>query len=318
LHLPEGTIHLLPRALTLRLGLGLQDISPALSFGMDLDESGGVIGFEIVPTWVRVSRPTYEEVEFQMDQEPFCTIARMMELVRERRRQNGAVLIDFPEVKLWLEGDQVLLRPFLPLRSRSMVEEAMILASSEVARFAVKHQLRLPFSQQEAMETQERPVSLAEMFAFRRLLKRSRFQSVPGPHSGLGVAAYAQSTSPLRRYLDLVTHRQLRAFLKGKPTLDEAALVEQIGAVEVAVRSIRQAEILSEKHWILVYLLQNADWRGEGILVDKRGATGIVLIPSLGLETRVHLSQDVPLNQTVRLRVGSINLAQLDVNFRVE
>jgi hypothetical protein len=47
------------------------------------------------------------------------------------------------------------------------------------------------------------------------------------------------------------------------------------------IGGLRQAEILSEKHWTIVYLLQNPNWRGEGIVVEKRGGSGVVLIPAL-------------------------------------
>jgi exoribonuclease II len=40
LHLPEGTIHLLPQEVTRRYGLGLLELSPAISFGMDFSETG--------------------------------------------------------------------------------------------------------------------------------------------------------------------------------------------------------------------------------------------------------------------------------------
>ena len=37
-----------------------------------------------------------------------------------------------------------------------------------------------------------------------------------GPHSGLGIDAYVQVTSPLRRYNDCLVHRQLKAFAHRK------------------------------------------------------------------------------------------------------
>lgn len=40
---------------------------------------------------------------------------------------------------------------------------------------------------------------------------RTRMQTAPAPHEGLGVAQYAWSTSPLRRYVDLVNQWQLLA-----------------------------------------------------------------------------------------------------------
>ncbi len=317
LHLPEGTIHLFPREVTLRLGLGLNEISPALSFGIDLSAEGEVTGFEVVPSRVQVTRLTYEEAEQLMDQAPFASLELLTNAVRERRRANGAVMIDFPEAKLAVENGRVDIHPLPPLHSRAIVEEAMILTGAETARFAYENGLQLPFSQQPIVETDERPVTLSEMFAFRRLLKRSHYQTSAGPHGGLAVPAYCQVTSPLRRYLDLVSHQQLRAYLKHAPLLSEEQLIERIGSTEAVTRALRQAELLSEKHWTLVYLLQHPDWRGEGILVEKRGKQGTLLIPALALETRVHLNHDLPLDQLVTVALTSVDLPQRDTRFRL-
>ncbi len=317
LHLPEGTVHLLPREVTLQLGLGMKEINPALSFGIDLNEAGEVTGFEVTPSMVRVNRLTYEEAELRMDAEPFCSLERLTGRVRDRRSANGAVMLDFPEAKMSVDQGQVKIYPLPVLRSRATVEESMILAGAEVARFARENNLRLSFSQQDPPETNERPSTLSGMFALRRFLKRSRFKTVPGPHSGLGVPAYTQVTSPLRRYMDLVGHQQIRAFLSGKPLFDEDALLERIGATEAVTGEIRQAEMLSERHWTIVYLLQHPGLRTEGILVEKRGPTGVVIIPSLALEIRVHLNRDFPLDELLPLVLIGVNLTTREATFRV-
>ncbi|HEX9018182.1 MAG TPA: RNB domain-containing ribonuclease [Anaerolineaceae bacterium] len=317
LHLPEGTVHLLPRAVTLQLGLGMQPVSPALSFGISLGADGLATALEIVPSWVRVTRLSYDEANLRMDAAPFSEMARLTDAARSQRREAGAVMIDFPEVRIEIDNGQVSLRPLPPLRSRLMVEEAMILAGTEVARFAAAHGIRLPFSQQDPPESSERPETLSGMFALRRTLKRSQYRVSPGAHNGLAVPAYTQVTSPLRRYLDLVGHQQLRAFLRGSAALDESQLVERIGAVEAVIGSLRQAEFLAEKHWTLVYLLQHPGWRGEGILAEKRGANGTVLIPALALETHIHLGRDLPLDQPVQVALAAVNLPQLEARFQL-
>lgn len=318
LHLPEGTVHMLPRGITALLGLGLQEVSPALSFGLDLGDDGGVTGFEVVPSWVRVDRLSYPEAELMIEREPLRSLAHLAGLARERRRAGGAVMIDFPEVRLAVNEGQVRVFPLPPLRSRSLVEECMILAGVETARFASRHGICFPFSQQEAPGSTDRPASLSGMFALRRLLRRSQFRSTPGPHGGLGLPMYAQVTSPLRRYLDLAGHQQLRAFIKGQNLLNETEILERIGAVEAVMDNVRRAELLSEKHWTLVYLLQHPDWRGEGILVEKRGSQAVVIIPSLALETRVFLKRDLPLDHALPLALVSVNLPQLEAAFRVD
>lgn len=318
LHLPEGTVHLLPREVTLQLGLGMQPVSPALSFGIDIDDLGRVTGFEIVPTRVRVRRISYAEADGLMDLEPFRQIERLAYAVRENRRAAGAVMLDFPEVKIHIEGGSVCIDPLAPLRSRAIVEECMILAGSETARYAGSLGLSMAFSQQEALETGARPETLSEMFAMRRLLKRSQLWTTPGRHDGLGVPAYTQVTSPLRRYQDLVAHQQIRHFIKhGAPLFHEADILERIGTVDAVIGSLRQAEAFSENHWTMVYLMQNPQWQGEGVLVEKRGASALVIIPSLALETRLTLPHDLPLDARLPLKLVGVDLAQRTARFRM-
>lgn len=317
LHLPEGTVHLLPRAVVSQLGLGLNEKSPALSFGIDLDEQGQVTGFELIPSLVRVSRLSYTEAERLIDQEPFQRLSHLAGLLQQRRQANGAVQLDFPEVKLVVDDGRVEICPLPPLRSRALVEECMILAGAETARFARQQGILLPYRQQEEVASSERPEKLSGMFALRRLIKSSRYRAAPGPHSGLGLPAYTQVTSPLRRYLDLVGHQQLRAFLKGQGLMGETEILERIGEVEAVIDIMRRAELLSERHWTMVYLLQHPDWRGQGIVVEKNNRTAVIIIPSLALETRIHSKRDLPLDQAVSLALSSVDLPQREANFRL-
>ncbi|MCB0004679.1 MAG: RNB domain-containing ribonuclease, partial [Anaerolineae bacterium] len=63
LYLPETTWQMLPTTITERLGLGLAEVSPALSFGMRVLESGDIEDIRITPSWVRVKRISYEEAD---------------------------------------------------------------------------------------------------------------------------------------------------------------------------------------------------------------------------------------------------------------
>lgn len=317
LHLPEGTIHMLPREMTERLGLGMNETSPALSFGIRMGANGEVLGMEIERSWVRVARLTYDRVEELLDQQPFNKLAQLTDAVRARRQAAGAVMIDFPEVHIEITQGEVSIRPLPRLRSRMLVEEAMILAGTETARYASARGLLLPYSQQDPVETSSRPETLSGMFALRRLMKRARHTLIAGPHNGLGAPAYVQVTSPLRRYLDLVSHQQIRALLRGDASIDETGLLERVGAAESVAGVIRQTEFSSEKHWTLVYLSQHPDWRGEAILVEKRGSTGIFLIPALALEARATLKNDLPLDALVTLQVSGVDLPQRDARFRL-
>jgi exoribonuclease-2 len=337
LHLPESVVPMLPASATPRLGLGLAEVSPSLSFGMDLGPDGQVLGLEIVPAWVRVTRLTYEAAETKLDEQPFRSLYRLAQAYQARRQANGAVLLDFPEVRIWVQAGRVNLRPLPPLRSRELVQEAMIMAGEAVARFAQEHDICVPYSTQEASElraTQEaselgapdltglekpvRSASLSQMAAVRRTLKRSQYRTLPAPHAAMGLAAYVQATSPLRRYPDLVVHQQVRAHLRGETGLGHEAVLERIGAVEAVMGGVRQAEQLSDRHWTLVYLRQQAGWHGEGIVIEQRGSSSRVLIPDLALETTLRLPAGTSLDSRLPLVLNGINLAQLEAYFRVE
>ena len=317
LYLPDGKVPMLPPEAARRLGMGLEDVSPALSFGLDLNEDGGVTGVDVVPSRVRVTRLTYEEAEAQLDTQPLRDLYRLARDFQARRRENGAVRIDLPEVRIRVVDGEVIIRPLPPLRSRALVREAMLMAGEAVAQYALDKGIPLPYTTQAPPDTDERPEDLAGMFALLRRMNRSGYSSRPGRHAGLGLERYVQATSPLRRYLDLVVHQQLRATMQGDRLLQTQELMERIGAAEAVAGSVSRAERMAEEHWTLVYLLQHPDWRGEAILVDKWDHRGRLLIPELGLEDQMQLRKGWSLNGTVEVRVNDVDLPRLRATFQV-
>jgi exoribonuclease-2 len=316
LFLPEGTVPMVPWEAIRCLGLGLTDVSPALSFGLDLDAAGELSDLEVLPSWVRVTRLTYAEADARLDEEPLAGLHRLALACRARREARGAVSIELPEVKMRVEGDEVTIQPVLPLKSRELVTEAMLMAGEAVARYAVARQISLPFTTQDPPEMDERPSDLAGMFALRRAMRPSGASGTPGPHAGLGLETYVQATSPLRRYLDLVVHQQLRAFLGGEAPMGAQEVLECIGAAASVVGAVRRTERLVRRHWTLVYLMQRPGWRGQGVLVEKRRRRAVVLVPELDLEARLHLGQELDLNSLVSLALRGVNLATLEVHFQ--
>jgi exoribonuclease II len=317
LYLPEGTAPMLPAAATALLGLGLAELSPALSFGLDLNDDGEEANLEIVPSWIRVTRLSYEEADARLDELLLASLCELARRYQERRQRQGAIEIDLPEVKVYLVAGEVVVRPLPAGPSRSLVREAMLRAGEAVARFALAKEIPLPFATQAAPEIVPAAATPSQMFARRRLLKPGQPRSAPAPHAGLGLERYVQCTSPLRRYLDLVVHQQLRAYVQGQTLLNAQEVMARVGAADAVTGNVRRAERLSINHWLLVYLLQHPGWQGEGIVVDKRGARHMVLIPSLALETHIYPRHDAPLDQIVPLALDAVNLPELNATFRL-
>jgi exoribonuclease-2 len=318
LYLPEGQAPMLPWKVVRMLGLGLQEVSPALSFGIDLTDEGEIADLQVAASWVRVTRLTYEAAEEQLEENDH--LRRLLSIAQRfqaRREAGGAIAIDLPEIRIRVRDGDVEIRPLLRLRSRALVTEAMLMAGAAVAGYAMEHGIPCPFTTQDPPDTQERPTDLAGMYALRRALRPGEQSGIPGPHTGLGLERYVQATSPLRRYLDLVVHQQLRAHLETGRLMDDQEILERIGAAAAVTGSVRHAERLARRHWTLVYLQQHPDWRGEGVLVDRRGRSGVVIVPELDLEPRVQVPPGVPLNSPVSLALRGVDLPGLRGHFQV-
>ena len=215
---------------------------------------------------------------------------------------------------------EVVIRSLPNLRSRQLVREAMLSAGEAVAQFALEHAIPIPYSAQDPPgPLEDDPGGLAGQVALRRTFKRSQASLTPGPHAGLGLPMYVQATSPLRRYLDLVVHQQLRAFIRGEPVLSEQEVTASVGVAEAVRGDVRYAERLSNEHWTLVYLQQNPSWRGEAVVVEQYGRRSKLLIPDLAYETQTYLRTPANLNDTVTITLAApdaINLPQRSAHFR--
>ncbi len=316
LYLPELISPMLPPAATEILGLGLNEVSPALSFGLTLNADAEITDIEIVPSWVKVTRLSYAEAEHRLEEALFRRLHELAQTFREQRKTRDAASIDLPEVKIRVQDGEVVIHSLARLKSRDLVTEAMLMAGVAAARFAQEHGIPFPFATQAPPEVIEKPAGLAAMYAYRKRLKPSQMKSAAEPHAGLGLEVYTRATSPLRRYPDLVAHQQLRAYLRGEQLLGPADIATRVGAADAVSANIRRAERLSKRHWTLVYLLKHPGWRGEGILVEQRGPRGTVIIPQLGLDAQVRLNGEPLLDSVIQLNLTGVELPELSVRFR--
>ena len=101
--------------------------------------------------------------------------------------------------------------------------------------------------------------------------QRTRMQTVPGPHEGLGVENYSWCTSPLRRYVDLVNQWQLIAMAQHGVTAKlvapfkpkEADLMAIAADFDGTYAAYGEHQNQMERYWCLMYLKQlGLPWKG--------------------------------------------------------
>jgi exoribonuclease-2 len=217
-----------------------------------------------------------------------------------------------------LEDGKIVIHPVRAFKSQMIVKEAMLMAGEAVADFAVREGIPFVFSTQEASQIPAVPDGPAGMYALRRFMKRGQLKTSPARHAGIGLDRYTQVTSPIRRYQDLLVHQQLRGHIRGHDLLSAEEMLQKLGASEAGTSNARQAEKFSNLHWTMVYLAETPEWRGEAVIVETDGTRSTALIPTLGLETHLHCQISLPLNKSVPIAMGALNVAELRASFRIE
>lgn len=313
LYIPEGAVRMLSESSLEDYALGLKSKSIALSFRILLDSNNCIEECAVFKTRINVSRMTYEEADRRKDSAELSALFEIARKNEERRKRSGAITIDMPEVHISLEPEskKVNIEPLVRFESDSMIREMMLLAGEGAAHFAFKNNIPFPYISQEAPDVQQDsdtdPEDLAGRF---KILKGSHKRSVgitPAMHSGLGLALYTQITSPLRRYGDLIAHEQLRAFLDGRKLIGKDDMLLRISEGDAASVAARKAARQSEMHWKLVYLLQNPEWTGEGVCIDRRNGDSLILIPPLAMQVQIK-DETLDLNQKVMLKAAKIDI----------
>lgn len=319
LYLPEITVPMLHRESADLFGLGLQELSPALSFGVLLDDEGHIHDVQICRSTVRVTRITYEQAQQTVTSSPLKEIDELLARYQQGRKDFGAIELSLPEVRIRVREDhQVEISPIVTYPSRELVSNAMIMAGEAAAQFASSHQIPFPYAVQIPPEgSLPEQASLTQMYAFRRQLKPSEVRLSPDVHSGLGVAAYSRVTSPLRRYVDLLAHQQLGAYLSGEPMMDDQELLYKASTAFEQAKQTQRLERAANYQWKLVYLKQHPDWEGTGVVVEIRKNTCTVLIPSLAMETQLPLIHGIEIGDQVILSVESVQIPYQSAQFAV-
>ena len=143
------------------------------------------------------------------------------------------------------------------------------------------------------------------------------------PHAGIGVPCYAWSTSPLRRYTDLVNQWQIIACAQHGNTAALAApfkpkdvdLFSIISAFEAAYSSYNGYQSSMERFWTLQYLQQNAVEEVEATVFKSfEGEPPMARADNLPLVLPVIGSVNLARGTRVLLRISGIDNISLDVH----
>ncbi len=140
----------------------------------------------------------------------------------------------------------------------------------------------------------------------------------PLPHAGIGVAQYAWSTSPLRRYVDLVNQWQIIACARHGHTAalaapfrpKDAALFAVISAFDAAHAAYGDFQHGIERYWTLRHLQQQGTQEIDATVLKD----GLVRADTLPLAFRLPGTEGLPRGTRVAARVTGIDLLTLELH----
>jgi exoribonuclease-2 len=145
-----------------------------------------------------------------------------------------------------------------------------------------------------------------------------RMGTKAAPHAGIGVPQYAWSTSPLRRYVDLVNQWQIIACARHGRTAalaapfrpKDASLFSIISGFDAPYAAYNDLQKAIERVWTM-------RWRQQHAVSELDATTmkdGLVRCDALPLVFRASGCESLPRGSRVRVRIGACDLLTLDVH----
>ncbi len=269
-----------------------------------------------VGTLVLERRMTYHEVEALLEQpsgdwgERVGLLWTAASLLIEQRQRQGAVQFYPPETRYRLiDGRIEIKRVDTTMKSRRLVAEFMVAAGAGVGSLLADRKIPAiyriqPVPDEDLGWTDERGRDPVYIFEAVRKLKKAGISLQPERHFGLGVKAYCQVTSPLRRYSDLIMQRQLHAVLTtGVTRYSDGELLAQMSVADQTSGIIKRICDDAEDYWALAYLQQHPGLQVQAVVLSTDRRSPLVLLTEFDVQARFNPRGQVNEGQRLALQV---------------
>src|SRR5437879_4014287 len=338
-YLPDRVIPMLPE----RLSNGVCSLNPGVdrlthSVFINFDKNGVAKSARFAHSVIRSAhRLTYKQAYAILTSPPRDRLGERLHvawelaaLLRRKRFDQGALDLDFPEVKVLVDkqGHPVRLERVENDESHQLIEEFMLAANEAVARELMKRavptiyrvhenpdpeklaeyrEFVLSFNykvgdlthraelQRLLAEIRGKPEEQALKIALLKSLKRARYFPQPLGHYGLAKNKLTHFSSPIRRYADLVVHRALvERDGKRRPRTDMSQIASVADDLSTTERVAAEAEIEAVRMKKLEFFQRQLDERNPQVfraaIVDVRNYGVVVELPDVLITGLIHVS----------------------------
>jgi exoribonuclease-2 len=222
------------------------------------------------------------------------------------------------------------------LQSHKIVKEMMVLANNIAANFCINNDIPcifisqpepdspLPFDKRENLNRREVTEVLKRM-------KRSEMGTLPLKHSGLGISAYTQASSPIRRYNDLLVHRQIKSFIKAKMEDEKSNTdtiiskiaynqedIQMVAATsEQTARETMSIERESRRYWLLKYLKDLVGEVTQAYVIRKINVNYKVMLDNTLTSAILVTSEEIEEGVMVDVKIESVRIRSDNITVKL-
>jgi exoribonuclease-2 len=317
----DQTVNMLPEELSEKvLSLTVGAPKPCLSVLLKLSDDFSIVSSSIMPSFVRISeRYTYDQVDELLEHgdQTLLLLHDIAAASEERRIRKGAIRVQKREVVPIFENGAVVLQEIHEdSPARLLVSEMMVLANSVMAEFAARHGIPVlyrgqerPYDDMQGAPSEQAPEGPAKDFSARSKLKKSSVSFTPQHHAGLGLDAYIQATSPIRRYMDLCHQRQFISYQRyGRPWITQEQFESVAAELEMPLQAASLASRETKRYWLLRYLEQRPRSQPiEGTVVRTDLKSPLVELDEVYITIPVRMQQKASLGQRVSLKISAVD-----------
>lgn len=343
LYLPERTIPMLPPAFTQGVGsLDPGQVRQVISLLARIDRSGRVEDYEIRPSMIRSGAAiSYAEANAAIvDQSNkrytiLSELSGLAQVLLARRERAGAINVNREEmlIRVTSPTDIEVRVVERSTPARDLVSEMMVLCNSLMADYCKVNGIPAAYRSQSPPDISDldlfdedgilRSLSRLQRYRLMRRFSPALIGVEPTQHVGLGVEAYIQATSPLRRYPDLVMQRQISHVLAGGAPVYSAEDISLVAKrAEVQLRELSRLEEDRRRYWFLKYLMLTRLGAPDGsdvftayVLENEPRRLAVLDLDDYPFRARAELPSSIEPGTTVALKLTGVDLWRRQAHF---
>ncbi|KAJ6699583.1 RIBONUCLEASE [Salix purpurea] len=323
--LPTATYPMFPEKLAME-GMSLKqgEVCNALTVSVILHSDGCIAEYSvnnsiIKPTYMLTYESASELLHMNLEEEAeLKLLSEAASLRLQWRREQGAVDTATIETRIKVpnpEDPEPAINLYVENQAdpaMRLVSEMMLLCGEAIATFGSCNNIPLPYRGQpqsniDVSAFAHLPEGPVRSLAMVRIMRGAEIDlRKPIRHGILGLPGYVQFTSPIRRYLDLLAHYQVKAVLRGdSPPLSAGQLEGMASLVNMQTRVVRRLCSSSLQYWIIEFLRRQPKEKKYRALILRfiKDRVAALLLVEVGLQASAWVSLGTQIGDEVQVRV---------------